>query len=121
MDEPTSSLTGEDSQRLFGIIRRLKSQGVGIIYISHFLEEVQQVADRTTVLRDGRKAGAGRMEEVTLENIIKLMVGGEVKELFPQVVHQAGENIFESGELKGKRMPAAVTPAPRPGRDPGSA
>ncbi|OGD39479.1 MAG: sugar ABC transporter [Candidatus Aminicenantes bacterium RBG_19FT_COMBO_58_17] len=115
MDEPTSSLTGEDSQRLFGIIRRLKSQGVGIIYISHFLEEVQQVADRTTVLRDGRKAGSGRMEEVTLEHIIKMMVGGEVKELFPQVVHQAGEDIIESGELKGKRMAAAVTLALRRG------
>ena len=109
MDEPTSSLTGEDSQRLFGIIRRLKSQGVGIIYISHFLEEVQQVADRVTVLRDGKKAGSGRRDEVSLESIIKMMVGGEVKELFPQVAHQAGEDVFESGALKGRKMPAAVT------------
>ena len=115
MDEPTSSLTGEDSQRLFDIIRRLKSQGVGIIYISHFLEEVQQVADRLTVLRDGKKAGSGRMDEVSLENIIKMMVGGEVKELFPQVVHQAGEDVFEAGGLKGKGMSAAVTLALRRG------
>jgi ribose transport system ATP-binding protein len=109
MDEPTSSLTGEDSQRLFGLIRRLKSQGVAIIYISHFLEEVQQVADRATVLRDGRKAGSGRMDEVSLESIIKMMVGGEVKELFPQVPHQAGEEVFESGAVKGKRMAAPVS------------
>jgi len=115
MDEPTSSLTGEDSQRLFDIIRRLKSQGVGIIYISHFLEEVQQVADRLTVLRDGKKAGSGRMDEVSLENIIKMMVGGEVKELFPQVVHQAGEDVFVAGGLKGKGMSAAVTLALRRG------
>ena len=109
MDEPTSSLTGEDSQRLFGIIRHLKSQGVGIIYISHFLEEVQQVADRSTVLRDGRKAGSGRKDEVSLESIIKMMVGGEVQELFPHVPHQAGAAVFESGALKGKRMHAPVT------------
>jgi len=115
MDEPTSSLTGEDSQRLFGIIRRLKSQGVGIIYISHFLEEVQQVADRSTVLRDGKKAGTGRTDEISLESIIKMMVGGEVKELFPQVAHQAGEDSLESGALKGKHMPAAVTLALRRG------
>jgi ribose transport system ATP-binding protein len=115
MDEPTSSLSGEDSQRLFGIIRRLKSQGVGIVYISHFLEEVRQVADRSTVLRDGKKAGSGRMEELSLENIIKMMVGGEVKELFPQVAHQAGEEVLESGGLKGKKMPAAVTLALRRG------
>jgi ribose transport system ATP-binding protein len=115
MDEPTSSLTGEDSQRLFSIIRRLKSQDVGIIYISHFLEEVQQVADRSTVLRDGKKAGSGRTDELSLENIIKMMVGGEVKELFPQVAHRAGEDVFESGSLKGKRMPAAVSLALRRG------
>jgi ABC-type sugar transport system ATPase subunit len=115
MDEPTSSLTGEDSQRLFSIIRRLKSQDVGIIYISHFLEEVQQVADRSTVLRDGKKAGSGRMDELSLETIIKMMVGGEVKELFPQVAHRAGEDVFESGSLKGKRMPAAVSLALRRG------
>src|SRR4030067_3610960 len=101
MDEPTIPLAGGDAQRLFGIIRRLKSQGVGIIYISHFLEEVQQIADRSTVLRDGKKAGTGRTDEISLESIIKMMVGGEVKELFPQVAHQAGEDSLESGALKG--------------------
>jgi ribose transport system ATP-binding protein len=115
MDEPTSSLTGEDSQRLFDIIRRLKSQGVGIIYISHFLEEVQQVADRSTVLRDGKKVGSGRMDELSLEDIIRMMVGGEVKELFPQVDHQTGEDVFESGGLKGSKMPTALTLALRRG------
>jgi ribose transport system ATP-binding protein len=109
MDEPTSSLTGEDSQRLFGIIRRLKSQDVSIIYISHFLEEVREVADRITVLRDGKKAGSGRSEEISLDRIIGMMVGGEVKEMFPRVAHQPGAEALLASEFKGKRMPVAVT------------
>jgi ribose transport system ATP-binding protein len=109
MDEPTSSLTGEDSQRLFAIIRSLKSQDVSIIYISHFLEEVQEVADRITVLRDGKKAGSGRSQEISLDRIIGMMVGGEVKEMFPRVAHQPGPEVLLASEFKGKRMPAAVT------------
>ncbi len=109
MDEPTSSLTGEDSQRLFGIIRRLKSQDVSIIYISHFLEEVREVADRITVLRDGKKAGSGRSEEISLDRIIGMMVGGEVKEMFPRVPHQPGPEALLASEYKAKRMPAPVT------------
>ena len=57
MDEPTSSLTARDTERLFAVIRDLKSAGVGVLYISHRLPEVQQIADRVTVLRDGRNAG----------------------------------------------------------------
>ncbi len=115
MDEPTSSLTGEDSRRLFGIIRRLKSQGVSIIYISHFLEEVQEVADRITVLRDGRKEGSGRSEDISLEGIIAMMVGGEVKEMFPQVDHRPGPEFVLASDFKGRRMPAAITLALRRG------
>jgi ribose transport system ATP-binding protein len=75
MDEPTSSLTQEDSQRLFEIIRGLRDQGVSVIYISHFLEEIQRVADVYTVLRDGRSVGSGQMADAALEDIIQLMVG----------------------------------------------
>ncbi|MGB7296976.1 MAG: sugar ABC transporter ATP-binding protein [Candidatus Aminicenantales bacterium] len=109
MDEPTSSLAGEDSQRLFSIIQRLKSENVGIIYISHFLEEVREVADRITVLRDGRRVGSGRSEEISLDGVIGMMVGGEVKEMFPQVPHQPGRECLLASEFKGKRMPVAVT------------
>jgi ribose transport system ATP-binding protein len=109
MDEPTSSLTGEDGQRLFDIIRQLKSQDVSIIYISHFLEEVQEVADRITVLRDGQKTGSGLSAEISLDRIIGMMVGGEVKEMFPRVAHQPGPEALLASEFKGKRMPAAVT------------
>jgi ribose transport system ATP-binding protein len=108
MDEPTSSLSGEDSRRLFEIIKDLKSRGVSIIYISHFLEEVQQVADRFTVLRDGKKAGTGRMEEASLEAMIQIMVGGEVKQMFPRVEHRAGGPALKAAGLKGKSMAADV-------------
>ncbi len=108
MDEPTSSLSGEDSQRLFEIIRRLKSQGVSIIYISHFLEEVQQVADRFTVLRDGAKVGTGEMKDTSLDQIIRMMVGGEVKLMFPRIEHQCGRSALEAAELQGRKMPAPV-------------
>ncbi len=108
MDEPTSSISGEDSLRLFEIIRNLKSQGVGIIYISHFLEEVRQVAERYTILRDGKKVGCGRMEDASLDQIIRMMVGGEVKELFPRHVHSLGAPALQASGLKGKKMLADV-------------
>jgi len=108
MDEPTSSLSGEDSQCLFEIIRRLRSQRVGVIYISHFLEEVQQVADRFTVLRDGKKVGMGRMEDTSLDKIIQMMVGREVKQMFPRVEHQITGLALEAAKLRGKKMSAEV-------------
>ncbi len=83
MDEPTSSLSQEDSLRLFEIVRRLRDQDVSVIYISHFLEEVQKVADRYTVLRDGRNAGSGDMVGTPLEALIRLMVGQDFSELSP--------------------------------------
>jgi ribose transport system ATP-binding protein len=108
MDEPTSSLSGDDSRRLFEIVRGLKSRGVGVIYISHFLEEVQQVADRFTVLRDGTKAGEGEIAGSSLDAIIRLMVGGEVRELFPRGEHAIGKTALEAVALKGRKMAAAV-------------
>jgi ribose transport system ATP-binding protein len=109
MDEPTSSLSQEDSLRLFEIIRRLKTQDVSVIYISHFLEEVQKVADSFTVLRDGRNAGSGTMEGTGLEEIIQLMVGQKFTELFPRVAHEKGEAIVALEDLKGTRMAAPVS------------
>ncbi|MHB8055741.1 MAG: sugar ABC transporter ATP-binding protein [Candidatus Aminicenantales bacterium] len=108
MDEPTSSLSLEDGEELFRIIRRLKERGVAVIYISHFLEEVRRVADVFTVLRDGRNAGAGRIEETSLEAIIRMMVGREFRELFPRVPHAPGEPILSLDRFKGRRMAAEV-------------
>jgi ribose transport system ATP-binding protein len=109
MDEPTSSLSQEDSLRLFEIVRRLRDQDVSVIYISHFLEEVQKVADRYTVLRDGRNAGSGTMEGTSLEDIIRLMVGQDFAELFPRVPHEKGGAIVSLNGLKGARMSAPVS------------
>ncbi|MGD2295719.1 MAG: sugar ABC transporter ATP-binding protein [Candidatus Aminicenantes bacterium] len=108
MDEPTSSLSQEDSATLFGIVRRLKEQGVSVIYISHFLEEVQEVADRFTVLRDGKKVGSGEMKDVPLAEIIRLMVGQRVDEMFPRVEHEIGDELLTLEKLKGKNMPTEV-------------
>ena len=108
MDEPTSSLSQEDSTSLFQVIKKLKEKGVSIIYISHFLEEVQQVADTYTVLRDGKKAGSGSIGEASLESLIKMMVGQEVKEMFPRIEHTTGEALLTLSKLKGKAMQAGV-------------
>ena len=84
MDEPTSSLQGDDVTRLFALIRRLTARGIAVIYISHFLEEVRQVADRFTVLRDGRRVASGMMSDVTTDALITHMVGRTTSDLFPQ-------------------------------------
>ena len=108
MDEPTSSLSQEDSEILFQIIKRLKTQGVSIIYISHFLEEVQKVADRHTVLRDGKKIHSGNTSEVSLEDLIQMMVGRKLVDMFPKIPHETGDVVLCLDGLKGKRMKAEV-------------
>jgi len=109
MDEPTSSLSQEDSQRLFEIIRGLKDQGVSVVYISHFLEEVQRVAGSYTVLRDGRSVGSGAMAGTSLDELIQLMVGQKFTQLFPRVEHAVGEPVLAMNGLKGRRMAAPVS------------
>ncbi len=104
MDEPTSSLTQEDTERLFQVIRKLKDEGVSIIYISHFLEEVQAVADSFTVLRDGKNVGSGPMAEAGLEDLIQLMVGQKMRDLFVRTERRRGEALLSLKNLKGKNM-----------------
>jgi ribose transport system ATP-binding protein len=101
-DEPTSSLSEHDSERLFAVIDRLRRRGMAIIYISHFLEEVRRVAETYTVLRDGRSVGGGVLRQTSLETIIAQMVGRELSELFPSVPRQQGEAILEVTELLGR-------------------
>jgi ribose transport system ATP-binding protein len=83
MDEPTSSLQRDDVERLFALIRKLKTEGISIIYISHFLEEVREIADTFTVLRDGRSVAMGEIVSATDEALIAHMVGRSVENLFP--------------------------------------
>ena len=90
LDEPTSSLAGNDVERLFAVLRRLREQGHAIVYISHFLEEVKQIADGYTVLRDGRSVGGGNIADATTAGIVALMVGREVEELYVRRRCRAG-------------------------------
>jgi ribose transport system ATP-binding protein len=92
MDEPTSSLTLSETERLLETIADLKRQGVSVIFISHRLDEVRRCADRVVVLRDGKNAGALKKEEITHDNMVRLMVGRELKDLFkrPPSHKQAG-------------------------------
>jgi ribose transport system ATP-binding protein len=108
-DEPTSSLTERDVQRLFDVIRRLKQSGLAVVYISHFLEEIREVAERYTVLRDGQTAGSGLLAGATESQIVALMVGRNVADLFPRVPHSSGEEILTAERLSGPRSPREVT------------
>jgi ribose transport system ATP-binding protein len=89
MDEPTSSLTQQETERLYGVIDALKEVGVSVLYISHRLAEVRRCADRVTVLRDGRNAGELAKHEITHDNMVRLMVGRDLKQFYPKV-HRTG-------------------------------
>ncbi len=109
MDEPTSSLTKVDTENLFAVIGKLRQRGVSVVYISHFLEECQRICDRYTVLRDGESVGTGRMEEVDLSEIIRLMVGREVKDIYPRTPHALGRPVLELKEAAGITKPQSVS------------
>jgi rhamnose transport system ATP-binding protein len=91
MDEPTASLTEREVERLFGVVSRLREQGAGVVYISHRLEEVFTVADRITVLRDGRAVATVKPAEVTPAQLIRLMVGREIDAVFPKQAVEIGD------------------------------
>ena len=109
MDEPTSSLTQVDAENLFRVIARLKARGVSVIYISHFLEECQRVCDRYTVLRDGESVGSGAMATARLDEIIRLMVGREIAEIYPRAASEPGAPVLELKNLAGETKPRAVS------------
>jgi ribose transport system ATP-binding protein len=109
LDEPTSSLTRPDAERLFALMRRLKERGVTLVYISHFLEEVEEVADRFTVLRDGQSVGGGSVREFARERIIEMMVGRSLQEQFPRVPHVPGDTVLELRDLAGLEQPRGVS------------
>ncbi|TKJ39435.1 MAG: sugar ABC transporter [Planctomycetes bacterium B3_Pla] len=109
LDEPTSSLTQQDVERLFEIIGRLKQQGKAIVYISHFIEEVRRVADRVTVLRDGQVVGSNDVDAISNEQIIALMVGRQVEELYPRSARKPGEVVLDIKNLAGVDKPKSAT------------
>lgn len=104
LDEPTSSLAQDDAERLFALIDRLRRTGISIIYISHFLEEVQRVCDRFTVLRDGRTVATGKPQEWTNHQLAQAMVGRQIEQLYHRSQRQAGETILRVDHLSGPRL-----------------
>jgi len=109
LDEPTSSLTQQDVERLFEIIKRLQAQGKAIVYISHFIEEVKRVADRVMVLRDGKVVGNSKAGAISTDEIVSLMVGRQVNELYPRSERKAGEVALEIENLAGPENPKSAS------------
>jgi len=109
LDEPTSSLSRKDVDRLFELIRRLRAQGQAVVYISHFIEEVKRIADRFTVLRDGRAVGGGPADTMSVEEIVGMMVGRRIEQLYPRSHRRPGEPILEVNELAGLTGPDSVS------------
>jgi len=105
MDEPTSALASHEVQRLFEIVRQLRAEGISVIYISHFLEELDRIADRVTVLRDGRTIATGELSDWPRQRIIEAMVGRKVEEMYPRVEHEIGEPLLEIRDLAGRKIP----------------
>ncbi len=99
MDEPTASLTDQEVERLFRVIRDLKSRDVGIIYISHRLEELPEIADRVTALRDGSLVGTRAMGQVNRSELIRMMVGRELSAVFPKQQVPMGDVVLEVNGL----------------------
>ena len=104
MDEPTSSLTAKEIEELFRIIRQLKADGCGIVYISHRLEELKAIVDRVTIMRDGQYITDGNFKDMTMDQIIANMVGREIKEQFPRVSCPKGKKIFEVKNLNAGHL-----------------
>jgi rhamnose transport system ATP-binding protein len=99
LDEPTASQSDREVENLFRVIADLKSQGVGMIYISHRLEELGQIADRVTVLRDGKLIGTRLMKDVDRAELIRLMVGREVSAVFPKQIVPLGDIVLQTQNL----------------------
>ncbi|HVV50548.1 MAG TPA: sugar ABC transporter ATP-binding protein, partial [Polyangia bacterium] len=109
LDEPTSSLAQADAEALFALVGRLRAQGNAVVYITHFIEEAQRIADRFTVLRDGRTVGGGAMAGTSAAAIVDLMVGRRVGELYPRGARTRGEALLEVTDLHGAGKPKGAS------------
>ena len=115
MDEPTAALTEADVTRLFDIVRRLKARGVGIVYISHRLDELFEIADRVTVLRDGAYVGSRRMADTNSAELVQMMVGRRIENLFPKTLVPIGAPVLEAQNLVCHPMTRGVSLTVRSG------
>jgi rhamnose transport system ATP-binding protein len=115
MDEPTAALTEHDVLRLFNIVRLLKSRGVGIIYISHRMDEIFTIADRVSVLRDGAQVGTRRVADTNSGELVQMMVGRRIENLFPKVTVPIGAPVLEVRNLVRRPMTKGVSITVRAG------
>ena len=106
MDEPTSSLSLKETEALFAVVQQLRQQGVSVIYISHRLGEVRQLADRVVVLRDGENAGELAREEIEHDRMVRLMVGRDVSKFYARQPHQAGDPVLQVRNVISPDFPA---------------
>ncbi|WP_320177983.1 sugar ABC transporter ATP-binding protein [Roseovarius pacificus] len=107
LDEPTASLTDREVDHLFDFIETLKARGVGIIYISHRMQEFARIADRVTVLRDGAKIGTVAMDATDDDALVEMMTGRAISEIYPQIAHNPGEVLVRAEGLRTNGVQAA--------------
>ncbi|MEM7012204.1 MAG: sugar ABC transporter ATP-binding protein [Verrucomicrobiota bacterium] len=105
MDEPTSSLSTKETERLFEVVKQLRDRGVSVIYISHRLGEVIELADRVTVLRDGENAGDLERADINHNNMVKMMVGRDIAEFYVRTIHEAKDVALEVRQLRTPTHP----------------
>jgi len=115
MDEPTAALTEYDVTRLFDLVRRLKSRGVGIIYISHRMDEIFQLADRVTVLRDGAHVGTRKVAATSSAELVQMMVGRQIESLFPKIDVPIGKPVLEVRDLVRRPLTKGISLTVRAG------
>ena len=115
MDEPTAALTESDVTRLFDIVRRLRARGVGIVYISHRLDEIFAIGDRVTVLRDGAYVGARNVADTNASELVQMMVGRRIDNLFPKTVVPIGAPVLEARDVVRHPMTKSVSLTVRAG------
>jgi ribose transport system ATP-binding protein len=109
LDEPTSSLAEDDVERLFHLVRHLAEEDYAVVYISHFIEEIQQVADRYSVLRDGKGVAEGVIAEVSADEIVSMMIGRDIEDMYPRSMRTAGQAVLEIVDLCGQKKPESAT------------
>ena len=109
MDEPTSALTLTETETLFKIIKKLKNRGVSIVYISHRMEEIFEICDRLTVLRDGKTIDTKKISETNIDEVVRMMIGREIGDRYPKREKSNGDIVFEVKNIKKKNIVKEVS------------
>ncbi len=104
MDEPSAVLGEQDLDKLFEVVRTLQASGIGIVYISHRLKEIFELADEVTVLKDGRYVDTKLVSEVTMDDLVKLMIGRDLQDVYPKRIAQPGEVLLEVHNVSRSKL-----------------